>query len=318
VWSSRWRSESIGLALVLAVAACSRAPADDRPHVGGEPIDERVIEMVAARDGLGHDEARARVVDTLRWAAAAREAREEAPELEQTRRDHLRRTALARLWLTDVFEPQHRVQDIPADDPLVLRARGQKRFVHPELVEVCQVIAVPSDVEGDAMLPVVNDPRWRIAALERVHAYARHVRRTVALDDPEACDLFTRNARLERTTFAGGKLRIEGPTGFHLDACAELGDDGVCKTAQLAPEWVEVVRRSAVPGWVGPFFTRFGVHFVLVTRVLPAQLDSDPDFLDRIRAAVHDAWRSRELGERLQSLRVERAAQLALPGEDGS
>src|SRR5688572_8102664 len=75
----------------LALAACStRENVDDRRKIGNEPIDERMIDLVAARDGISHDEARAHVLETLRWAAAAAETRPpEDPELDPVRRDHL-------------------------------------------------------------------------------------------------------------------------------------------------------------------------------------------------------------------------------------
>jgi hypothetical protein len=280
-----------------------------------------VIAMLAERDGLSPEAARESAVETLRWAAAARRARApDTPELDDARRDHLRRTALGRLWLSDVFEPSHRAADIPADDPMIARARADPRLRHPEIVEVCHSIFVPEDATDPAKTEItVADPRWRAKAVARASAFAEHVRRTVPFDDPAACGIMANGGAFEPKTGDDVELRIEGRGGFDLRACAETADDGTCTRTKFAPEWIAVIENGPIPGLRGPFFTRFGVHVALVTRVLPATPSEDPALLDHLREAVHDSWRARELGERLQSLRVEKAAQIvgsAGAGED--
>jgi hypothetical protein len=307
--------------LLLCIAACTTEPTDPRQKIANEPIDEHVIEMIATRDGISEDAARASVIETLRWAAAARQSRAaDAPELDAPRRDHLRRTALARLWLSDVFEPTHGAQDIPTDDPLIARARADRRNVHPEIVEVCQAIFMPEIADDPAAAELaVADPQWQEKANARALAFAEHVRRTVPLSAPDACTILTQNVQLEPKTGDGVKLKLEGRGGFHLDSCLEKSDDGTCKQPQFAPEWVEVIREGPVPGLRGPFATRFGVHVALVTRVMPATPTDDAALLDHLRGVVHDAWRARELGAALQSLRVDKAVQILGPagaGED--
>ena len=219
-----------------------------------------------------------------------------------------------------MFEPTHRPADIPADDPLIVRARASSRNVHPEIVEVCHAIFEPEDKADPAAAEILAaDPRWRAHAIGRAHAFAEHVRRTVPLDDPQTCVIMAKNGAFEPKTGDGVALRIEGRGGFDLDACAVTADDGTCERAQFAAEWTEVIRHGPIPGLRGPFFTRFGVHVAIVTRVLPATPTEDPALLDHLRETVHDSWRARELGERLQTLRVEKAAQILGPagaGED--
>ncbi len=304
---------------LLVLLTCTREADDPRPKIAGEPIDDRVIDMVAKRDGLSRAAARAHVVETLRWSADAAAARPpDAPELDPSRRDHLRRTALARLWLAEVFEPTHLPADIPADDPLIARARSDSRHVHPEIVEVCHAIFVPEGIDDPAAAEIAAaDPRWRAKALPFALSFAKHIAQTVPYGDPDACTFFANNGAFEPKAQDGVALRNDGRGGFVLDACAETNDDGSCRTPRFAPEWVEVIRTGPVPGLRGPFFTRFGVHVALVTRVLPATPTDEAEALEHVRAAVHDAWRTREVGTTLQSLRVEKAAQVIGPDDGG-
>lgn len=299
------------LAWYVATAACGGArERRDVPTIDGQPIDPQVVAHVAVRDGIDEAAARERVSETLRLVAAAR-ADPAGGTLSAARRGHLERTARARLVLEVDFEATHRVQDISPGDPVLARARGEARLVHPELFVACQVIAEPPGRrKGDALEQRTSDARWREHATARIAELRRHVLPTVPLADPEACDLLARMLPLE-----GGAddpdvvLRSEGPGGFDLDACAVApAADGSCTEPRFAPEWVAAVRTGDVPGLRGPFATRFGVHLALVREVMPANLPGDPEFEARLREAVHPAWRAKSLGEWIATLRTRHAA----------
>ncbi len=303
-------------AFVLGCGAGERAGSG--PSIDGVPIEPAVVEHIAARDGVDATTARARMIETLRLAAAARADRGAEAELAEARRTHLRRTALARVVLHDDFEASHRIDDLPTDDPLLVRARTEPRFVHPALHHVCQVIAAPpGKLDDETLAAKTAEPQWRARALARMEALRRHVEATVPLDDADACELMLRNTELERDpdddTIA---LRSEGAGGFDLDACAEpLGSDGRCDSPRFAPEWVDAVREGPVPGLRGPFPTRFGVHLALVREVLPASLPENPGFEAELRARIHPMWTTAALGEWLTSLRTRHAALVAVGGE---
>lgn len=282
----------------------------DLPTIDGQPIDPKVVTHVAVRDGLDEASARERVSDTLRLVAAAR-ADPAAATLSAARREHLERTARARLVLELDFEATHRIEDISADDPVLARAKTEARFVHPEIHVVCQVIAEPPGrPNGDALEQRTSDPAWRERATERIAELRRHVLDTVPLADAEACDLLARMVPLEgRGDDPEVVLRGEGPGGFDVDACAVApAADGSCAEPRFAPEWVAAVRTGDVPGLRGPFATRFGVHLALVREVMPAHLPGDPGFETRLREAVHPAWRAKSLGEWIAALRTRHAA----------
>lgn len=306
---SRSRS-SVGFGFVVAIACGGEAARHDLPTIDGQAIDPIVVAHVAARDGLDDAAARERVAETLRLVAAAR-ADPSAAALSDARREHLERTARARLLLEVDFEATHRVEDIGASDPVLARARTEARFVHPALHVVCQVIAEPPGrPTGDELAAKTSDPAWRARATERIATLRRHVESTVPLADAEACDLLARRIPLESdTTDAEVVLRGEGAGGFDLDACAvPVGADGTCSEPRFAPEWVAAVRDGDVPGLRGPFATRFGVHLALVREVMPANLPEDPEFETRLREAVHPAWRAKSLGEWIAALRTRHAA----------
>lgn len=307
------------MSLATFVLGCGAAErVGSGPRIDGLPIEPAVVEQVAARDGLDPAAARLRVIETLRLAAAARAERGDEPELADARRGHLRRTALARVVLHDDFEASHGIDDLPADDPMLVRARTEPRFVHPALHHVCQIIAAPpGKLDDDTLAAKTAEPQWRARALARMEALRRHVEATVPLADAEACALMLRNTELERDpsddTIA---LRGEGSGGFDLDACAEApGPDGRCDSPRFAPEWVDAVREGPVPGLRGPFPTRFGVHLALVREVLPASRPEDPGFEAELRERIHPMWTAAALGQWLVSLRTRHAALVAVGGE---
>lgn len=301
-------------ALVCAVTGCEAATPQAHPTIGGRAIDPVVVEHVARRDGLSNEAARQKVIDTLRLVADAGATDDASLPLSAQRRDHLLRTARARLAIDEAFVSTHGPADIPDDHPRLVRARADKRFSHPELYATCQlIVAPPGEPQSPEVAAAVADPQWQARALAWMTEVREHVLATVPPGDPDSCTLLLERLELERTGDRPDmKIRGEGLGGFDLDACAtEREADGRCATPQLAAEWVLPVREGPVPGLRGPFVTRFGVHLVLVREVLAPSGPQDPDFDTRVRAAVHTAWQTETFGAWVASLRTRHAALVA-------
>ena len=140
--SERWRSRSrseLGVAASLAALlgiGCGGAAEPRQPvaRIGELVREAAVVDAIAKRDGLSEDEARTRGLETLRLVAAARAEqvqRGEAPGLTERRADHLRRSARSRLYVSEVFEPEHGPDAIADDDPLLARARADSPMRRP-------------------------------------------------------------------------------------------------------------------------------------------------------------------------------------------
>ncbi len=303
--------------MVLACGEADDSPGS--PTIDGQPIDASVVTHLAARDGIDDTAARVRVIETLRLAAAARDPQTTADAtLLDARREHLLRTARARLVLHTDFEANHGPEDIPAGDPLLARARVDPRIVHPRLHHVCQIIAEPAgQLQGDELAQRSAEPVWLARATARMQDVRRHLEATLPIDDAQACDLLLRDVPLETVADdADIVVRAEAAGGFDLEACAiALAADGTCTQPQFAPEWVDAVRPGPVPGLRGPFATRFGVHVALVREVLPASAPDDDEFETRVRAAVHPMWRAAALGEWVSMLRTRHTALAAIGAE---
>ncbi|HWB73923.1 MAG TPA: hypothetical protein VG755_03185, partial [Nannocystaceae bacterium] len=250
-------------------------------------------------------------------AAARAERDDDVPELDPVRAAHLRRTTLAKLVLREEFDPSHRAEDIPDGDPLLARAREPGRYTHPKLHDVCQVLVTPKDTDAATLESVTTDPAWRARAEALIEPAIRHLRDTIDLDDPHACELVARDMQLEQKKGDGIELRYERG-GFDLDACGvPLAADGSCSQPQWDPTWVGAVRDGDVPGWRGPFYTQFGIHFAFVQRILPANLPGQEGFELELRKAIVRDWQIAELQRWLAALRTEYAAQTVVAAEDG-
>jgi hypothetical protein len=304
-------------ALVLLVGCNGAGSAAGEPvaRVDDEVVDAAVVRMVAERDGVGQDEARERVADTLRLVAAAREdARGQAepvPLVEPVRREHLERGARARVWLQEGFEADHQPDDIPDGDRMLEQAKATSKYIHPELHLVCQLVAVPTDAKTpEEAFAITADEAWMEKARVRFEAVAERVQRYVGPTDPEACDLMTKLMRFEQREGDGVTLRVEAQ-GFDLDACSEKNADGSCKTPTFVPEWVDKVRAAEPPGFIAPFRTRFGWHLVFVAEVLPAHQLDDPETLAWLRREIHPQWQREAFDEYIDRLREQRAVRIA-------
>ncbi|MBC8070328.1 MAG: hypothetical protein IAG13_18490, partial [Deltaproteobacteria bacterium] len=193
-------------------------------------------------------------------------------------------------------------------------ARTQGRFVHPQLHDVCQLIAVPISIPAEELAErgpeLTADPAWRASAAALLEPIARHVRASVPIDDPQACDLLARDLKFEVLEQGDVKIKLEHAR-FDLDACAsERAADGSCESPSLDPQWTRAVRSGEVPGLRGPFWTRFGLHLALVPEVLPSNMPSDDGFEQRLREAIHPEWQAKALQAWIAALRTDYAAQL--------
>jgi len=290
-------------------------------RVGELELDARVVEEIAARDGLTTEQARARALDTLRLVAAARAEqsdRGEEPGLVPRRAEHLRRAARARLWLRERFEPSHRPEDIPDDHPLLARARLEPRLVHPEIWNVCQVVIEPPNVDDlEAKAVITIEPAWREAARAFFARVQPRILRSVAIDDHEACKLIAEQVELSaQPDDPRLSLTFPRPGGFDLDACLTRDDEGECIQPHFDPEWTAQVRAMDVPGFSEPFFTQFGLHWVYAVERLPAHLADDPATERFLRETVLDAWRAKELDRTLEELQQKRAVRMVRPPQE--
>ncbi len=307
-----------GLALLVAGCNGAGAPAGEPlARVGDEVVDASVVRMVAERDGVDEAEARERVADTLRAVAAARRAAAQEPEpaplVEPTREEHLLRAARARVWLHDDFEPEHGVDAIPDDDPLLAQTKASAKFVHPRLHLLCQLVAVPSEGTTLAeMIDIASDPAWMEKARARFEPAAERLQRYVRPEDPDACGLMPKLLRFDQREGDGVTLRIEAQA-FDLDACEERADDGSCKTPSFLPDWTERVRAAEPPGFIPPFSTRYGWHLVFVQEVLPERSLDDPETIAWLRREVHPRWQHQAFQQYIDRLRERRAVRIADP-----
>lgn len=229
------------------------------------------------------------------------------PTLSPERRAHLRRSALAELWLTEVFEPHHPATAIPSDFPALTQAR--KATVHPKIHVVCQLVAVPAQPDQD-----VNDPTWRAKVRERFDPVAERMRRYLPEGASNVCTLMTALLPLERRIGPDVVLRVES-SGFDLNACAELDDDGTCLRPRFDPTWTEAVSQATPGHFLPPFDTRFGRHLVYLHNVLPSADADDPAVDLAIREQTLSQWRQEQLEFRLQQLRAEAAVLVAATSE---
>ena len=284
--------------------------------VEGEPLHAVVVEHVATREGISHEEAQRYASDVLRLVAAARMERgtDELAELSSPHRvAHLERAARARLWLETDFEPRHRAADIPADHALLASARASTRLIHPRVHVVCQVIAMPpEDLDAQSREAKASDPSWRARAQSVLDPAADRLRRHLPEGDAEPCKLVRQWIAFEQSSDESVRLRVEAG-GFDLEACQGPRTDGRCETPQFSPRWTEPVSRAEGPGFLPPFFTEFGLHLVYVVDILPARSLDDPDTDTVLREQVHEAWQRERFAAYVQRLREKRAIRIAPP-----
>ena len=329
--SERWRSRSrseLGVAASLAALlgiGCGGAAEPRQPvaRIGELVLEAAVVDAIAKRDGLSEDEARTRGLETLRLVAAARAEqvqRGEAPGLTERRADHLRRSARSRLYVSEVFEPEHGPDAIADDDPLLARARADPMMVHPQLHRVCELVIQPSEAtDPESMSAQIAEPEWQRAARSALDPVLARVQRHVPVGDHEACKLLQQtidlNGALEDPSLI---LKFPPPGGVDLSACAKTDDSGRCIERQFHENWASAVRSTEAPGFSEPFFSPYGLHVVYVDGVMEGRSLADPDTDAFLRQSVLDAWRAQQFDQRLGALSKKRAVRMVRPGEDES
>ena len=283
----------------------------------------RDLDEATARD---HALARLRLAAARRAELAASEQPPTNPDdLDPARRERLERAAMVRLWLDEVFEPQHEAADIPQRiiDENMATPSLHGRMFHPELLFVCQALIVPADKddggrhveppsEGDAALA------WRAAADEAFSSLARRVEQLEAdLLADEECTLLGRLVGVSKRTFEtdAGALTIRFERFGFAPSEPETFD----------PTWVEAVGAGRDPRIVGPFATRFGLHLVVVSKTIEAQLPDGSLEAAALREArenvmreeIEQGWRAGELQQTLAEIRDRRVVRLSPELERG-
>lgn len=312
------------LGLTALLAGCSRG--EERTpqpvaRVGDRVLDASVVQQIARDRGIGEDEARPHAIELLRAYAAAHEANEARPGEPQPlvtpeREAHLLRAARARVVLDDVFEPRHRAEDIPVDEPLLQRALASGRYVHPTLHEVCQAVVVPKDATDiDQAEAITSDPAWRERAAALIDAVEARVTRYVPVDDRLACDQLSRIVSMSKPREEGDLVLRYEAARFDLEACAVKADDGTCSEPRFDPAWTSAIGKVAAPGYSGIITSRWGLHFARVGLIAPGREADDPRAMQEARAGVHDAWRAREFQTWLDRLSADRAVRIASEAE---
>lgn len=264
-------------------------------------IDDNVIRMIARRDDLSQAAARERAEDIVRLARMRRRvltARSTGDRavggLDRVRAVHLTRAALARLWLTDVFEPSHLGEHMPAQR--VAANLERPVYFHERLHVLCNLIVVPSKQDAKGRHVEAPDaPRWHAQAKRFLEPIARRIQRH--LPDPSVerdCGVLQQLVQLEDRQSDDGQLTLRLETGLM----------SVCREDLWDPRFVAALCDPAQgPGWFGPFSTGFGVHLVAVLAIKP---ENRPDKQEReafLRATLLDDWRAQALQHELDALR---------------
>lgn len=200
------------------------------------------------------------------------------------------RSTLASLWLDRVFEPTHDADRMPAE----AFAREREKVEHPKLAAVCQIIAMPRGLEGEARAEVAETPEFQASAsplladftlaLERLRAEG------IPLDD---CLLF------EPLGAAFVNAHLEHPD---IRLKVERNIYPVCTRGSFVDAWVDNMCEVENLGLVPPFVSPFGVHLVNVQRIIPATTGTPESYDREAREAALDRWRTDELRQEIDRL----------------
>lgn len=277
-------------------------------QIDGEVLDASVVRMLAERDSIDEEQARERALETLRLAAAYRETLEagsaEAVLIEPGRERQLRRSARARLWLEEDFEPKHEPKDLPGE--IIEQNIGLRSVFHPEVHQLCQVIIQPAEKDPDTGRPrqAPDDEVWWEAASRYLEPIQQRLERYIPDPSTEpGCEFFGKVARRaddEKNEALALKIEQGGYAVCEREFWDEGFSDALCGKA---PE----------PMWVGPFRTRFGLHLVAVVHISPENLPDDEGKRAYLREKMHPNWQKQAFGEYMERLRAKRTVRLG-PG----
>lgn len=267
-------------------------------HVDGEPLYAEAVANIQARDGIDAEAATQRAIETLQLVAMRRANQE--PGLSPEREEQLRRAALARTYLRVVFEQEHRAEDIPLEyiDAKIDRGDELVRYLRPELHVVCNVIILPPDPPQDpdpkappkpAQVPdPKDDPTWKAEAQTFAAPLIEAMReREAELVKDDGCELVAKLVALSEQKSEDGRFRVR-----FENSVMEVDRKDLWSEA-----FVEALSEVHEPALVEPFFSEFGLHLVVVPRILEANFEDidDPQARraaqrERIREAVHERW----------------------------
>lgn len=255
-------------------------------------VDPAVVEFVADREGISEEAARRQAEDEWRLARAYLEDHGGAPP-STARREHLERSALARLWLREDFERRYDLASIPAE--AVAEALADPHVMHPRVHVVCQAIVSPLPDDDGTPRAAPDDPGWRAAAEAEAEALADRLRR------------YLRHPELEKD--CSQLQRVIGlspdPTRDDMRIHEEAGVFETCREDRWDEGFVAALCTRDDPGVVGPFWTRYGAH---VAVVIDVEEDNRPDgeaAQDRAaREVLLPSWRTSQYPEYIARLRA--------------
>lgn len=282
-------------------------------------LERSQVETTALRDGLESAAAEERAIETLRLVAARQDELGDAARLDPVRDSHLRNAALARAYLRDIFEPANDASHMSEDFIMLNLGIAQRaaRYFHPKLHKLCQIIVIPkqpTEKGAERAFPPEGDAQWyrdAHALLAPIEARLRAWGEDFA-GEPD-CKLFRLAVSLGQMASEDGEIVVQREGGMFEIGRSDLWD----------PRWIAPLLEVDEPGWVGPFETKFGVHFVRVLEILPdtTVAPSTANFEERL-AAESGPYREIGLGEwrgvealpnHLRDLRTRHLVRLAGP-----
>ena len=270
-------------------------------------MDEALIDMIADRDGLSPQEARKLARQTLHLAKAYLDRQHDSAMIDSIRVRHLVRNARVQSWLRENFEATHRPVDIPhrviqknLDDP-----HTKLRNFHPKLHFICQAILSPTKENEELAM----NEQWQKSALEFINPLWKQLSSNQSeLMQDTHCKLFKHVVGLSSRTSNGHHRAIRSES-FVIDLLVK---------DRWAQEFVDHVAPVNSPTLIPPFFSKFGLHIVVVPKVLESHLadeslpaeELEQLRLEHLREKIHPAWLRDEFSKQLIELRKSYRARL--------
>ncbi len=283
------------LGVLLSSAACGEnGKSEEYPLTIQDGPPPALLDAFKA-EGLSDEEATARFDRVMRLSEAYR-ARQRDPDRRQRDdpdgREFQARAALARLWLSEVFEPNNGPEALPAE----AYARDLQRLSMDRTTKVCQVILMPKDLEGEAMTERAQSPDFRDLVREPANDLTA-LMRTFVTDDQrkKPCDIFKRVASAyagqnSANLPAGVRMKIEATA---LEACNE---------DLFVKPWVDAVCPVETFSTLDPVWTAYGAHVITVLEVIPASTRSEQDLDLLARERATPTWRIERLAKEIGRL----------------
>ncbi|MGB1701106.1 MAG: hypothetical protein ACPHRO_14200, partial [Nannocystaceae bacterium] len=203
------------------------------------------------------------------------------------------RAALARLWLTEEFEPNHGVDQIPKEayQSMLPRASGH------QVSKLCQVILLPEGLDDEARTARAESDEFRALVEETAEGIAAAVRKYVAKPTSKRpCGVFNQVVRA-----------TAGPSDVNIPDGVELRLEGaameVCREELWVKPWVDAVCPVKEFSTIGPVWTKFGAHIVTVIEAIPPASTDEAARDRRARELALTSWRIERLQAELERLR---------------